>query len=355
MRDSNFFYPVKVVALSIFVSLVIAKPLLTAAVPIKVGSTFAEPTRRVKYAIVIHGGAGSDPSKFSAKKNQQRKESLEKAIRSGLSILKKGGSSLDAVETTIRMMEDDPIFNAGKGAVFNAQGQFELDASIMDGRDKSCGAVAGVKIAKNPISLARLVRSKTRHVLLSGDGADQFAKEMKVMLVPNIYFQTPVSKARWQRQQKVNPAEDQLQAGIGKHQSYLGTVGCVALDNQGNLAAGTSTGGLSNKKFGRIGDSPIVGAGTYADNQTCGISCTGIGELFIRNAIAYDVSARMKYKNISIGQAAKEVIHTVLKKDEGGLIGMDQQGNIAIEFNTKGMSSAVADSTGRMDINWSNK
>ena len=247
-------------------------------------------------------------------------------------------------------MEDDPIFNAGRGAVFNARGNFELDASIMNGQDRSCGAIAGTTITKNPISLARLVMTKTRHVLLSSKGADEFARQMKVELVPNSYFQTPVTKARWEKQNsRKGRSSNQL---LPKRPSYLGTVGCVALDKDGNIAAGTSTGGLSNKKFGRVGDSPIVGAGTYADNETCGVSGTGIGEKYIRNAVAFDVGARMKYKNISLQQAAREVIHQVLDKNDGGLIALDRKGNIAIEYNTRGMSSAAADSNGRFEINW---
>ena len=320
-----------------------------------------------KFAIVIHGGAGSSPEQFSAEKNAARRESLKAALTKGVEVLKKGGSSLDAVEAVIRTMENDPIFNAGKGAVFNAQGEFELDASIMNGLDRSCGAVAGVTTVKNPISLARMVMTNTKHVMLSAKGADQFAIEMNVERVDNSYFQTEASKARWERQQKRKGAkiswpnakpisgDKLLQAKVLKansQPSYLGTVGCVALDSKGNIAAGTSTGGLSNKKFGRVGDSPVIGAGTYADNQSCGVSCTGIGEEFIRNAVAYDVSARMRYKKIGIQQATKEVVHQVLKKDQGGLIALDRNGKISIEYNTKGMSSAAADSSGKFEMNW---
>ena len=318
----------------------------------------------IKYAIVLHGGAGTAPSQYSAEKNAARRKSLEKALNAGLVILKKGGSSLDAVESVIRTMEDDPIFNAGKGAVYNARGNFELDASIMDGSNRACGAVAGVTIVKNPISLARKVMTETRHVLLSSAGANEFAKQQKVDIVPNQYFQTPVTRARWERQNR-SKKKDSSKSDSGKPSgknasstdylqppSYYGTVGCVALDQDGNIAAGTSTGGLSNKKFGRVGDSPILGAGTYASNETCGVSGTGIGEEFIRNAVAFDVSARMKYKNLPLSKAAREVIHEVLKKNVGGIIALDRQGNIAIEYNTKGMSSAAADSNGRFEINW---
>lgn len=324
-------------------------------------------TDPLNFAIVIHGGAGSSPGQFSAEKNAARRESLKAALAKGVEVLKKGGSSLDAVESVIRTMENDPIFNAGKGAVFNAQGKFELDASIMNGFDRSCGAVAGVTTVKNPISLARMVMTNTKHVMLSAKGADKFAIEMNVERVDNSYFQTEASKARWERQQKrkgskislpnakLISSDNPVQAKALKansQPSYLGTVGCVALDSKGNIAAGTSTGGLSNKKFGRVGDSPVIGAGTYADNQSCGVSCTGIGEEFIRNAVAYDVSARMRYKKIGVQQATKEVIHQVLKKDQGGLIALDRNGKISIEYNTKGMSSAAADSSGKFEINW---
>lgn len=309
--------------------------------------------RKVEYAIVLHGGAGSSPVQFPPERNAARRKSLAAALKAGQEVLAKGGTSLDAVESVIRVMENDPIFNAGKGAVYNSKGQFELDASIMDGKNRACGAVAGVSIVKNPISLARLVMTKTKHVMLSSDGADQFAKQMQVELVPNIYFQTPASKAKWERQQSRKKTPSQS-AGV-QRPSYFGTVGCVALDKHGNIAAGTSTGGLSNKKYGRVGDSPVIGAGTYADNDSCGVSCTGIGEHFIRNSVAFDVSARMKYKKLSVAESTKEVIHSVLKKNYGGLIALDRQGNIAIDYNTRGMSSAAADSNGRFEINWGKK
>ena len=311
------------------------------------GKSVDVPSRKL-YAIIIHGGAGSSPEQFSAAKNQARRKSLEKALLVGKKILENRGTSLDAVEAVIRVMEDDPMFNAGRGAVYNAQGNFELDASIMDGSNRACGAVAGVSTIKNPISLARLVMTETRHVLLSSAGADSFGRQMKVDLVPNSYFQTPASRARWEKQNSGKPEG----ALIPRQPSYFGTVGCVALDHRGNLASGTSTGGLANKKFGRVGDSPIIGAGTFADNRSCAVSCTGIGEQFIRNAVAFDVSARMKYRQLSVSSAAREVIHKVLKKNEGGLIALDSLGNAAIEYNTRGMSSAVADSAGRFEINW---
>jgi beta-aspartyl-peptidase (threonine type) len=265
----------------------------------------------------------------------------------GAQLLKEGGTSLDAVERVIRAMEDDPIFNAGRGAVFNSVGGHELDASIMDGRDLSCGAVAGVSVVKNPVSLARLVMTKTRHVLLAGDGADAFAKTMGVDLVEQRYFSTDAARRRWLRSKKEQ--EEASSKGVRKaagRGTYFGTVGCVALDRFGNIAAATSTGGLSNKRYGRIGDSPIVGAGTYADNRTCGVSCTGIGEHYIRNAIAYDISAQMKYTKCTVQDAVHTAINKTLKPGDGGIIALDQKGNIAAGYNTGGMTRGMANSKG---------
>jgi beta-aspartyl-peptidase (threonine type) len=230
---------------------------------------------------------------------------------------------MDAVETTIRIMEDSPLFNAGKGAVFTNAGTNELDASIMDGSNLQAGAVAGVKTIKNPISAARKVMDETWHVMLAGDGADNFAKEQGLEIVNNNYFYT---ERRWKALQKEQDSE--------KH----GTVGCVALDRNHNLAAGTSTGGLTNKRWGRIGDTPIVGAGNYANNQTCGVSGTGQGEYFIRGNMAFDVSALMNYSSLSVEKAAREVIDKLSQRGgRGGLIAMDKNGNIAMPFNTEGM------------------
>ena len=254
---------------------------------------------------------------------------------------------MDAVEQVIRFLEDDPQFNAGKGAVFNSDGGHELDASIMDGQTKACGAVAGVKTVKNPISLARLVMTKTQHVLLAGDGADRFAKEMKVDTVDQKYFWTEEQHQAWL---KAREKQKQLEGDTPSSTAHKGTVGCVALDKQGNLAAGTSTGGLTNKKYGRVGDSPIIGAGTYADNKTCAVSCTGIGEHFIRNAVAYDVSARMAYKGGSVKEAVSHVIHQILKPGDGGMIALAHDGSISMDFNTPGMARAAADSSGRFEV-----
>lgn len=282
------------------------------------------------WALVIHGGAGADPAHLSAEELQGYQQTLTDALRAGSRILEQGGTSLECVETVVALLEDSPYFNAGKGAVFNAAGQHELDAAVMDGRDRRCGAVAGVKTVKNPIKLAHRVMTDTPHILLSGAGAEEFATECGVERVENSYFST--DKRRLQLQEKKK-----------------GTVGCVARDRQGNLAAATSTGGLTNKRWGRIGDSPLIGAGTYADNASCAVSCTGTGEEFIRRAVAHDVSARMLYQQVSLAEAAAAAIAS-LPDDCGGLIAVDRQGHTVMPFNTAGMARARADSSGLFEI-----
>lgn len=314
---------------------------------------FRSDKNTMKYAIVIHGGAGRSPADFDAETNAQRRAALKSALGKGTEILKTGGSSLDAVEAVIRILEDDPQFNAGKGAVFNAAGSHELDASIMDGKSLNCGAVAGVSIVKNPISCARKVMTETRHVLLAGPGAESFAKQQQLDLVEPTYFDTPGEKESWEeyKSRKSKSGGMQFDSQFTPRWS-IGTVGCVALDSHGNLAAGTSTGGMTDKKYGRVGDSPIVGAGTYADNQTCAVSGTGIGEQYIRHAVAYDVAAQMKYKNSTLEQAVNDNLENRLDQGDGGLIAVDKDGNVAFGFNTTGMAVAVADSTGKFEVIW---
>ncbi|MBM4002323.1 MAG: isoaspartyl peptidase/L-asparaginase [Planctomycetes bacterium] len=299
----------------------------------------AQPAQRLEYAIVLHGGALDDPETMDRELRRQYEAGLGRALEIGKQVLATGGSSLDAVEQVIRSLEDDPTFNAGKGAVYNSEGGHELDASIMDGSNRACGAVAGVRTVKNPISLARLVMTRTRHVLLVADGAEKFAGEMEVPRVEPSYFDTDRQHKNWLEVRE-------RQAKQGKK----GTVGCVALDKRGNIAAGTSTGGLTNKKYGRVGDSPIVGAGTYADNATCGVSCTGTGEEFIRNAVAHDVSARMRFLKLPVAAAARQVVHEVLKPDDGALIALSSTGEIAAEFNTGGLARAAANSAGLLEV-----
>lgn len=311
------------------------------AIFISMDATVAAPP--LKFALALHGGAGTEPEKLTAAEREVMEASIKKGLEIGRDILQRGGTSLDAVEQVVRHLEDDPQFNAGRGACYNAEGKHELDASIMDGKTRACGAVAGVRTVKNPISLARLVMTKTRHVLLMGDGAEQFADETKVERVKNDWFDTEKQHKYWQE-----VLEKQKQRAAQKKE-YKGTVGCVALDSQGNLAAGTSTGGITNKRWGRIGDSPIVGAGTYADNATCAISCTGTGEEFIRNAVAFDISARMAYRGDSLKDAVDTVLRKVLKPDDGGLIALDKNGQIVLDFTTVGMARGLVDSTGRME------
>ncbi len=310
-------------------------------------STVAEDSR-VKWSIVIHGGAGTVPDDGPAERVRGYRDGLRKALQRGKDILASGGSSLDAVEASIRILEDDELFNAGKGAVFNSAGGHELDASIMDGSTLDGGAVAGVSTVKNPIALARRVMTKTRHVLLAGEGAEQFATEQQVGRVKNDYFSTEMRRKTWL---KIKEREKVRSTRLGPAKPwYYGTVGCVAFDANGNIAAGTSTGGLTNKKFGRVGDSPIIGAGTYADNSTCGISASGIGEQFIRHAVAAQISLLMKHRSWSLKQSAEYVINKRLNASDGGIIGVDRRGEIVWVYSTAGMFRAAADSRGRFDI-----
>jgi beta-aspartyl-peptidase (threonine type) len=297
-----------------------------------------------RFALALHGGAGTEPKKMTPAERAAMEASLGKALDIGLAILKKQGTSLDAVEEVIRFLEDDPLYNAGRGACFNHVGKHELDASIMDGKTKACGAVAVVRTIRNPISLARLVMAKTRHVLLIGDGAEAFADEMKVPRVENEWFSTDFQRKKWEA---AKAREQQKQSDTTKK---MGTVGCVALDQQGNLAAGTSTGGITNKRWGRIGDSPIIGAGNYADNETVAISCTGTGEEFIRHSIAHEVSVRVGYKGETLPVAVDHVLRKILKPDDGGLIAVSKTGEIVMDFTTDGMARAAGDSQGKREI-----
>ncbi len=302
-----------------------------------------------KAALAIHGGAGTIlKSEMTAELEKEYRNGLENSLKKGWEILSKNGSALDAVEASVVELENFPLFNAGRGAVFTHEGKNELDASVMDGKNLKAGAVAFVKNVKNPIKLARLVMERTEHILLGGDGANEFAKEMKIEFAPDEYFFTEhrylqLFKAIEAGRVQLDHAADEISnSEIPKSEirnpKSLGTVGAVACDSKGNLAAATSTGGMTNKKFGRIGDTPIVGAGTYADNKTCAVSCTGHGEFFMLGATAFDVSARMKYKNLSLEDAAQEAIDYQTEiGGEGGLIAVDNRGNIALPFNSGGM------------------
>ncbi|RFS21073.1 isoaspartyl peptidase/L-asparaginase [Chitinophaga silvatica] len=312
------------------------------------------------YVLVVHGGAGTILKKnMTPEKEAAYKAALTKALQTGYKILNSGGSSLDAVEATVRVLEDDSLFNAGKGAVFTHEGRNELDAAIMDGKTRSAGAVAGVTTVRNPISAARAVMEKSEHVMMVGPGADKFAKEAGLEIVDPSYFRT---ESRWRDLQRIL-REDSIKAahsnatvqpeklGIKNRDYKFGTVGAVALDKNGNLAAATSTGGMTDKKFGRIGDSPIIGAGTYANNNTVAVSCTGWGEFFIRNVVAYDLSAMMEYKGLSVQQAGKNVIKKVGDMGgDGGLIALDKKGNMAMPFNTEGMYRGAVTKDGKIEI-----
>jgi beta-aspartyl-peptidase (threonine type) len=293
-------------------------------------------TKSDKYAIVIHGGAGYFPTDSPEELKQQYINSLNEALNIGRNILSNGGSSIDAVEKVINYLENNILFNSGRGAVFTSEGKHELDASIMQGKDLSCGAVAGVSLIKNPISLARLVMEKTPYVLFAGNGADNLGIELGVDIIPNSYFHDSTRYQNW------------LKSNIKEQQGE--TVGCVALDQFGNITAGTSTGGRQNKAPGRVGDSPLVNAGTYANNNTCGVSATGIGELFIRNTVAFNISALMEYKGYTLKEACDEMIYKRLPEGSGGIIAIDKAGNIEMPFNTISMFRASANSSGEFKV-----
>ncbi len=310
--------------------------------------------------LVIHGGAGTIlKSNMRPEIEKKYRDMLTSVLNQGMELLKEGKTSVDVVEQVIRMLEDSPLFNAGKGAVFNHEGKQEMDASLMDGKSLNAGAVAGVSNIKNPISAARLVMDNSEHVMLSGKGAEQFAKEQKLELVDPDYFYNEKRYIQLKNAikrdniQLDHDGEDGKQGGILPGQDdKFGTVGAVSLDKYGNLAAGTSTGGMTNKKYGRVGDSPLIGAGTYANNNSCAVSCTGHGEFFIRSVVAYDVSAIMQYQNKSIKEAADYVVNTKLKniKGAGGLIALDAKGNVAMPFNTKGMYRGVIYQDGSLEV-----
>jgi beta-aspartyl-peptidase (threonine type) len=299
----------------------------------------AAAAQRPEYVLLIHGGAGTiTRENLTPDLERQYREKLTEALSAGRDVLARGGSSLDAVESVIRILEDSPLFNAGKGAVFTHDGRNELDASIMDGKSRQAGAVVGVSHVRNPISLARLVMEKSPHVMLAREGAEEFALEQGVELVPREYFFT---ERRWESLQRAREREREEQARtsmIVQDDRQLGTVGAVALDRAGNLAAGTSTGGTTNKRWGRIGDSPVIGAGTYADDR-CAVSATGTGEYFIRNVVAHDVCARTRYQAVPVEEAARAVIMDVLPAQggDGGVIALDAQGRFTAPFNTEGM------------------
>jgi beta-aspartyl-peptidase (threonine type) len=334
-------------------------------------TTFAQDYAN-KITLVLHGGAGTiTRANMTPEREKAYKEVLNMALQRGYEVLKKGGTSVQAVEATIHVMEDSPLFNAGKGAVFTNEGKNEMDASIMEGKTLKAGAIAGVTTIKNPISTAIAVMEKSPHVMMAGRGAEKFAEEQGLEIVDPSYFYTEARykallrakeeekteldhNAKEEKEVKKSPKTGFLDKSeiIFTEGKKFGTVGCVALDQFGNLAAGTSTGGMTNKKYGRIGDAPIIGAGTYANNTTCAVSATGHGEYFIRSVVAYDISALMEYKGLSLQDAAHEVVMKKLveRGGEGGVIALDRNGNVAMPFNSEGMYRGYIKSDGKSEI-----
>jgi L-asparaginase / beta-aspartyl-peptidase len=317
----------------------------------------AAPAPPAPIAIVIHGGAGViERSKMTADHEAAYRAGLAAALDAGYEVLERGGTSLDAVVAAVRHLEDDPQFNAGRGAVLDEDGDAELDAAIMDGAGPRAGAVAAVRHVKNPIELARLVMDKSPHVLLVAGGAEEFALEQGVALVPRSYFRTEARVLELQEERRAEaaraagkPTTRVIATGAA---GSMGTVGAVALDRAGNLAAATSTGGLTNKHRGRVGDTPLIGAGTYANNQTCAVSGTGQGEYYIRQVVAYDLCALVQYRHMTLAAAVHEMVQVKLRRSggEGGVIALDRAGNIAMDFNSAGMFRGARDSRGRREL-----
>ena len=313
----------------------------------------AELQKPPPWVLVIHGGVGVlSKNEMTPAKEAAYREKLTEALRAGQAVLQADGASLDGVVAAIKVLEDSPLFNAGKGAALNREGVVELDSSIMDGATRKAGAVAAVKQIKNPIEAARRVMDKTSHVLLVGAGADAFAQQQGLPLMPPGYFITEERRKQLEEIQRDEKTKKQARTGRSYVGERVGTVGAVALDQHGNLAAGTSTGGLANKQPGRVGDSPIIGAGTYANNATCAVSGTGQGEFFIRSVAAYDIAALLEYKQMSLVDAADAVVmkKLVAMKAEGGVIALDRQGNIAMPFNTEGMYRGSVRADGQLNI-----
>ncbi len=318
------------------------KFLISFAAVLAMGSSvLAEDRAGAPVTIVIHGGAGAlEPGRYTPEEEAAFKAKLTEALDAGYAVLEEGGAALEAIEAAIVLMEDSPLFNAGKGAVFTRDGANELDASVMDGATLNAGAIAGVKTVKNPIRLARAVMENSEHVMFAREGAEAFAKEQQLELVDRGYFYT---EHRWQSYRNALEREELKEQGAAPADFKYGTVGAVALDAHGNLAAGTSTGGMTLKRYGRVGDAPIIGAGTFADNKSCAVSSTGWGEYFMRLTIARDICAQVEYGGASIADAASDVIHKRLQSlgGDGGVIVLGPDGAYAMTFNTAGMFRGV--------------
>lgn len=310
-------------------------------------SAEAELPATMTWAIAIHGGAGTMSKSTPAAKLKEYEDAISRVLTYGRDRLAKGDSALDVCEAVVQQLEDDPHFNAGVGAVFNEKGEHELDASIMDGATLRCGAVTGVRTVKNPIHLARLVMEQTKHILLMGDGAEEFATAQRVERVPNTHFDTEHRRKILEEVLRERQRTGALDTTPQRH--AYGTVGCVARDTNGKLAAATSTGGLTGKRWGRVGDTPLIGAGNYAD-RVCAVSCTGTGEQFMRHVAARAVSARMEYGGASLVEAARAVVFDTMSKGDGGLIAVDAQGNLTAPFSSEGMYRGLADASGRFAV-----
>jgi beta-aspartyl-peptidase (threonine type) len=304
-----------------------------------------------RWTIAIHGGAGGDLERWNEEQRRVRIAGLRAALNKGKEMLEQSASAIDVAEAVVRVLEDDPNFNAGRGAVLNEIGEYSLDASLMDGNDLSCGAVANVRRSRNPISLARAVRDKTPHVFLCGHEADEFGEQLGLATESPDYFKTEEQIENWRKWKKRQEAKKEATSRFDHDRGedrlfYLGTVGCVVMDIHGNIAAATSTGGLLGKKFGRIGDTPVIGAGTYANNATCAVSCTGVGELFIKHHIASAISARMEFLHEPLEQAVAHAVLKTLPTDSGGVISVDAKGHISTQHNTPIMARGEANSQG---------
>lgn len=311
----------------------------------------SEAEAAVEWAIAIHGGAGVRRSHVSPEEEPSYRESLSRALELGKGMLEGGATSLDVVESVLSVMEDDPHFNAGRGSVFTSEGTNEMDAAIMDGRDQNCGAVSGLTTIRNPIRLARKVMEESRHVFLVGSGAEAFAAEQGLEQVPSEFFFDQKRHDQWR---EAVAHEEAVAAGTAdpgeRPQDKLGTVGAVVLDRHGNLAAGNSTGGMTNKRFGRVGDVPVIGAGTFASNRSAAVACTGVGEKFIRHTVARDVAALVEFGGLDLEEAARRLLFDRLEAGDGGLVAVDRTGKLTLMFNSEGMFRGAADSTGRFEV-----
>ena len=333
------------------------RPLPGTVRPTDVGGNMVATPR---WGLVIHGGAGAmTPQSVPPERQAEYRAALTEALRAGHAVLARGGTSLDAVEAAINVMEDNPLFNAGRGAVITAEGRIELDAAIMDGATLNAGAVAGLHHVRNPIDLARAVMERSPHVMMIGDGAETFARQQGLTMVEESYFMTPNRRQQWERMRMQDSVRADSARRAGQGAAYAvpderkwGTVGAVALDRHGNLAAGTSTGGMMMKRFGRVGDVPIIGAGTYANNRSCAVSATGHGEFFIRNTVAHSICALMEYGGLPLQAAADSIVmrQLVTQRGEGGIIAMDRQGNFTMPFNSTGMFRGRIDAAGNVTV-----